>query len=173
MYPVAHMTFAVGATWAGARLWRRLTGREPRIDYRIVALGSLVPDAIDKPLARWGPDEFADGHLFGHTLLFSVVLIALGLLLCRLDETRLLWLAFGCLSHLFVDPTIAHPHLMFWPLDGWTFEYSNGLPGWWLRGFDALLVVVALAVLAKKTHLRGWVRRFASTGQVKREATSA
>jgi hypothetical protein len=94
MYPVTHMTIAAGSVWIGAKVWRRLRGNSPALDldYRFAALRSQVPDLIDKPLARWGPDYFGytatSGHTIGHTLLLSFIIIIIGILLARRGETR-------------------------------------------------------------------------------------
>src|SRR5574341_450081 len=111
MYPIAHMGIAVGGVWAGERLSRRLARRAraesstTAIDYRLVALGALVPDAIDKPLYRL--TSIPSEHTIGHTLLFSLALIAAGALLARRGEPRVFWLGLGSLSHPLVDPVIA------------------------------------------------------------------
>ncbi len=75
MNPIAHVTLACGATWAGARLLEMATDRQLRvgpadpagdgdlrldagagaslgskIDYRLVAIGALLPDLVDTRL---------------------------------------------------------------------------------------------------------------------------
>jgi hypothetical protein len=69
--------------------------------FPFVALGALVPDAIDKPLYRL--TSIPSDHTIGHTLLLSLVLIAAGALLARRGEPRILWLGLGSLSHPLVD----------------------------------------------------------------------
>ena len=43
-----------------------------RIDYRVVLLGAIISDVIDKPIGRiFFREEFESGRLFGHTLLVA------------------------------------------------------------------------------------------------------
>ena len=103
MYLVAHMAAAVGGVWLGERLVRRARGAVPsavsRIDFRWAAVGALVPDVIDKPLARAGIEALSydqtAGHTIGHTLVASAAVIAVGSLLARRGDGRLLWLGIG------------------------------------------------------------------------------
>lgn len=170
MYPVAHMGIAVGGVWAGEKIFRRLARRpelnhrwRTDVDYRLVALGALVPDAIDKPLYRL--TSIPSDHTIGHTLLFSLALIAAGALLARRGEPRILSLGLGSLSHPLVDPVIAYPQTLFWPLLGWGFVPSPGIPGWYLRAIDAGLVVVAAAVWWRRSAgFRERARRFVQAG---------
>jgi hypothetical protein len=157
MYPVAHMTAAVVAVSAGEYAWRRVRssgGRpRPQLDYRFVALGALLPDAIDKPFAWFGPHFLSysatSGHTAGHTLLFSLALVALGAMFARGGNARPLCLGLGSLMHLPVDPAIAYPHLLFWPAFGWDFPNSHGIPGLYLRIFDGGMIAgYAVALLA-------------------------
>jgi len=43
------------------------------IDYRLILLGSMLPDIIDKPLGIW---LFGNGISIAHTFVFSMVLMA-------------------------------------------------------------------------------------------------
>ena len=47
------------------------------IDYRLVWMGSLLPDILDKPL--WYFTTFGSGRDFSHTLLFNLALFISGL----------------------------------------------------------------------------------------------
>jgi len=170
MYPVTHMVVAVGGVWAGERLSRRLPGvrgddgAATGIDYRFVALGALMPDVIDKPLYR--VTSIGSDHAIGHTLAFSLALIAVGAVLARRGEMRLFWLGLGSLSHPLVDPVVMYPGTLLWPLLGWGFEPSPGIPGLYLRAADAALAAVALGLWWKRGWFRARVRRFARVGAV-------
>ena len=145
MHPLGHVTFACGAVWLGARLLDRARqgavvpqpvaasaaqatpGEDaPRrssiadaIDYRLVALGALLPDLIDKPLSWFLIDN---GHTFGHTLLFALTILLPGLyLLVSRNEPRLLAVGVAVLSHLAGDPVTHAPGTLLWPLLGTSF----------------------------------------------------
>jgi hypothetical protein len=147
MYPVAHVVVASGAAWSAERVvWRLFRRRgagatneraEPNrpslFDYRFVALGALLPDLIDKPLAWFIlGDRVEDNHLFAHTMLFGLVLGLPGLYLARRGNPALISLACGVMVHLFCDPVLREPRTLAWPLYGWTFHSTygkgNGLP---------------------------------------------
>jgi hypothetical protein len=67
------------------------------LDYRFVALGALLPDLVDKPLAWFlFPQALPDDHVYGHALLFPASLIAAGLLIsARFQDSRLLAMGLG------------------------------------------------------------------------------
>jgi hypothetical protein len=154
---------------AGAKAAERLipAGEKP-LDYRFAALGALVPDLIDKPLERLGIAGVPDGHTFAHTLLFSSLLIASGLVVARRKrDTRLLLLGLGALSHLLVDPVIVYPRTLLWPLFGLDFGRSAGIPREYLIIFDAMLVAAGLAVLRRSPRLRDRLELFIRTGALR------
>ena len=68
-----------------------IKGRIGSIDYRIVLLGSLLPDIIDKPLWLFvGSHISFSGRGYAHTLLFSLALFISGLILIRYRKSWLL-----------------------------------------------------------------------------------
>lgn len=166
MYPATHMTVAVAAIYTA----RRLTGTEANgIDYRIVALGSILPDMLDKPL-KWFlfREQLPDDHVFGHTLAFSAALLAAGAALARRGEPRLLWLGLGSATHPFIDPVLKEPRTLFWPLLGTRFPVAKGYLGKWTSiAGEATLVAAAALTVAKNERARRWFDRFISTGAVR------
>ena len=147
MYPVAHVVMASGAAWGVERVvWRvfRRRGSRPEneqpapqlsslFDYRFVALGALLPDIIDKPLAWFIlGDRVEDNHLFAHTMLFGLILALPGLYPASRGNPWLISLACGVIVHLFCDPVLREPRTLAWPLYGTTFHSTygkgNGLP---------------------------------------------
>ncbi|HEV8573439.1 MAG TPA: metal-dependent hydrolase [Dehalococcoidia bacterium] len=147
MYPVAHVVVASGAAWSVERVVWRLFRRggacaksEPNeanrpslFDYRFVALGALLPDLIDKPLAWFIlGDRVEDNHLLAHTMLFGLILALPGLYLTSRGNPWLISLACGVIVHLFCDPVLREPRTLAWPLYGTTFHSTygkgNGLP---------------------------------------------
>lgn len=100
-----------------------LTLGRRRIDYRVVLLGAILPDVIDKPVGRiFFEETFQRSRLFGHTLALVVVLM-LGLqLLLRGDAARRwLVLPIAAAIHLGLDGMWNDPVTLFWPLFGTTF----------------------------------------------------
>lgn len=106
-----------------------------RIDYRLILLGSLLPDLIDKPLGIWLlRDTFNNGRIFTHTLLFSVLLLAVAIYFYTSRRNlSLLYLSFGSIIHLGLDGMWLNSRTFLWPLYGWNFEkvdLSNLLERW-------------------------------------------
>ncbi len=158
MNPLAHVTVGCGVVWLGSRIAERAlyeparpeiedgqaepypppAGAEAvatptlsdRIDYRLVAVGALLPDLVDKPIGKIlfrGPLE-DNGHVFGHTLLFTLAILLPGIyLLARAGDPRLLAVAVGSLSHIAIDPVNHAPRTLFWPLLGLGFPHVSFL----------------------------------------------
>lgn len=176
MYPVAHMTIAVGGVWAGARLWRRPIRHAPdaagvahTIDYRFAAFGALVPDLIDKPLAKLGISGFTygetSGHTIAHTLFVSFGIILVGILFARRGDLRVLVLGLGCLSHPLVDPTNTYPQTLFWPLFGMDFPRSHqDYRSYFQLPLDILLIATYSIAVWRSERWRAATLAFARTG---------
>jgi len=94
-----------------------------RIDVRLLLLGSVLPDLIDKPLGQVVfRDTFSNGRIFCHTLLFLVVISLLGYYIWqRQGKTWLIVIAFGVFMHLLLDGMWHSPHTLLWPFYGWAF----------------------------------------------------
>lgn len=194
MYPLTHMGIACGVVWAGSRIWDRLgqprgaeranpasgtakallesaaqaapSSLSRRIDYRLVAMGAMLPDLIDKPLALLLRHQIEnDGHIFAHTLLFPLALALPGLFLARRGDPRLLTVAVASLTHVLVDPVAREPRTLFWPLLGLDFPDVRGLNRVWLALMDGVAAVVAL-MLARWLHRRGRLWPFLRQGRL-------
>ena len=96
---------------------RSVGTRPPDIDYRFVLLGSMLPDLIDKPIGGFlFVGTFHNSRIYAHTLLFSVLLLEIGLLLYRKRAKNaglLLWA--GSFAHLLLDRMWRDPETAFWP----------------------------------------------------------
>jgi len=93
------------------------------IDPKYLTIGTLLPDLIDKPL---GMVIFAStittGRMIGHTLLFSLLLLLVGLYLYeKKRDVRIISLSTGSLFHLIEDQLWKSPQILFWPLQGLSF----------------------------------------------------
>ena len=139
MYPVAHIVVASGAAWGAERLVRRLFRSQSGtatdypvvetgslFDYRLVALGALLPDAIDKPLAWFVlRGHVEDDHLVAHTHTFALALAIPGLYLAWRGQSALISVASGVIAHRLCDPMWPETDHLLWPLNGWTFQHST------------------------------------------------
>jgi inner membrane protein len=86
-----------------------------RADLAFVAIGSMLPDIIDKPLGAMLYGSFSMGRIFAHTLLFLLLLAALAL---YLRDIRIASLCYGVLIHLILDCMWNSPVTFLWPLLG-------------------------------------------------------
>ena len=112
---VGHIAIAVTAVQISTQFCRY----QRRIDLRKIALVSILPDLIDKPLAFCLPEEFGyHTRLYAHSLLFCVLMIPVFIAARRrLGPPLLYWLTL-C-SHLVLDQMwVAHEVMLFWPLLG-------------------------------------------------------
>jgi len=98
----------VGLTLATARLNNRL-------DLLFLALGSMIPDIVDKPLGLLVFGTPNMGRTFAHTLLFLIILTAISL---RLQDMRCVSLTWGVLVHLILDSMWSSPVILLWPILG-------------------------------------------------------
>jgi inner membrane protein len=155
-----------------------LTLGRRRIDYRVVLLGAILPDLIDKPIGRlFFEEQFQTSRLFAHTLLFSVALLLMIQLTLR-GPTARRWfiLPIATMLHLALDGMWNDPVTLFWPLFGTEFP-KVPVENYWievlLRPFDhpwvLLQEVVGLGLLvylgfAYRLHESGPRREFIRSG---------
>jgi inner membrane protein len=89
------------------------------MDIRILLIGSILPDIVDKPLSFLG---FGGGRSIAHTLLIFCVVLLIGFFQSlNFKKTGFLALAAGMFSHLILDFMWRIPQILFWPLMGWSF----------------------------------------------------
>lgn len=120
MWILAHAGFASALFAASSGLWGKGQSEEDRARaFRWFLLGALLPDLVDKPLGRaiFG-DYFQNGRIFFHTLLVLCLMLAVGLLLRRRGDVRILSLAAGMAIHLFLDAIWIFPETALWPFLG-------------------------------------------------------
>ena len=116
------------------------TSLSSRIDIRLLLVGSLLPDIIDKPVGQlFFRETFSQGRIFSHTLLFLALITIAGFFLYKSRrKVWLLTLASGTLMHLILDEMWHAPRTLFWPFLGFAFERVD-LTGWVSNTFQALL----------------------------------
>ena len=112
------------------------------LDLRILLVGSLLPDIIDKPLGHiLFREYFSSGRIFAHTLLFTVLIVLGGILLrYRTGKTWLLVLSLGSFAHLILDQMWLPDWrtTFLWPFYGWDFPKAD-ITEWSGNLWDALL----------------------------------
>jgi len=101
------------------------------VDIRVLMIGSVLPDIIDKPAGQiLFLDYFNSGRIFSHTLLFTVFIALAGLYLNRRwHKNWLLVISFGSFMHLVLDEMWLSPATLLWPVHGLTFEPED-LTNW-------------------------------------------
>ncbi|HII99591.1 MAG TPA: metal-dependent hydrolase [Methanoregula sp.] len=84
------------------------------------ALGSILPDLIDKPLGHLLlAQSLGYGRIYAHTLLFFILLILAGITLWKYKKSVFcMGLAAGVLSHEVLDQMWNLPKNWYWPLLG-------------------------------------------------------
>jgi membrane-bound metal-dependent hydrolase YbcI (DUF457 family) len=124
----------------GTILAFRYVFRDPNIDLRFLAIGSILPDLIDKPVGTifWA-GTFQSGRIYAHTLLFSFLLMGVVLALTKRGVWRRRWiaLAVGSLFHLLLDGMWTNQEAFLWPAFGWSFP--PGPEEYWTGFLDRLL----------------------------------
>jgi inner membrane protein len=113
--------------------------RDPKVDYRFLVAGALVPDVLDLLTGTVLVPRLATGELAAHSLLLPSLVAVIVLLATRRGRRRRAWMAFvvGWLIHLLVDGMWATAEVFFWPLFGWGFSPGEA-PFWPLAWRRAL-----------------------------------
>lgn len=110
------------------------------IDIRVLLIGSLLPDIIDKPLGHFFFREtLSNGRIICHTLLFLILITLAGLYRYKSRRrTSLLAVSFGTFTHLILDQMWRAPRTLFWPICGFTFDRMD-LTDWLPNILHALM----------------------------------
>ena len=134
------------------------------LDYRLIALGAMLPLLIDIPV----------GHrAFGHTLAFAVVALLVVMVWpmggSRLGRRRWLCLPIGIFAGLVLSGAWTDAQLFWWPLFGTSFGDAPLLPVWWVVLLEEIAGLVACWWVVGQFDL--WVpevrRTFWRTGRLK------
>jgi hypothetical protein len=134
----------VGLSVFGVATIFRSTG----IDYRLVALGSMLPLLLDLPVGY---------RSFGYTLLFPVLLLTVAMVATisrpRLVRRRLLCLPIGVFAGLILAAAFTNQELFWWPFLGTSFPHDALLPVWWAVVIEELLGLFVCWVLVGQYDL--------------------
>lgn len=119
MLLLGHLGLPLAAAEIAEKALPSLRGK---IDYRLVIIGSFLPDLVDKPVGMLlFANALGSGRIFAHTLLFSLLLLLLGWLRWRQGRSGVLILALAALGHQLSDELWKAPQVLFWPAYGWDF----------------------------------------------------
>jgi hypothetical protein len=115
MYLLGHLGIGLGLAWMASRTSKRA------IDYRLVLLGAILPDLIDKPL---GVALNLESRLWAHTLVFLGTVLAMS----AVPRVRkLLFVGVGVATHLLLDRIWEMPWVAVWPAFGSAFPADDGV----------------------------------------------
>lgn len=155
MFLLAHVGVTMAAARVGLWVWQRVQENgqaeargsgendppapswpersEPGVvDFRLVGLGSLAPDLIDKSLGLGivllGAPP-ASSRMYGHTLLFALLLLLAATFFPRLGRPLWLGLFLGDAWHLLLDGMWRARETLWWPLYGLSFPPETLLEG--------------------------------------------
>ena len=135
MLLLAHVGITLGIASSIKKVieYRGTKGIREWIDYRLVILGSMLPDIIDKPLGGIiFKETIGNGRIYSHTLLFLLILSALGVFAWgKYRRSGLLVVAGGCIVHHILDGMWLYPGTFLWSAYGWAFP--KGDPENWLQ----------------------------------------
>ncbi|SFM56485.1 metal-dependent hydrolase [Methanolobus profundi] len=118
----------IGISYGILQILKKYSNRYPIIpeiptDLPIIAFAAMLPDLIDKPIGEVIlADSLANGRIYGHTLLFCILVLMVSLYVYRRNsDTRILIVPVATFLHLMEDRIWMTPQTLFWPLMGWEF----------------------------------------------------
>jgi len=158
-------------------VWFVMRGN-PRVDYRVVAVASLLPDLIDKPIGRLlFRARYESGRLYAHTLLLNVALFCVLFFMRGRAKRQFVLIPLSSLLHLAEDGVWSQPKIFWWPLFGTAFP-RDPVPGGPLAFLNPLsnsgavvqeAVGLAVLVWLLASHgmlSRAGLRKFLKTGML-------
>jgi hypothetical protein len=105
-------------------VWFVMRGN-PRVDYRVVAIASLIPDLIDKPIGRiFFKSRFDNGRIYAHSLLLNVALFCVLFFMRGRAKRQFTLVPISSLLHLAEDGMWSQPKTFWWPLFGTEFPHD-------------------------------------------------
>ena len=131
--------------------------RDDRFDYRVLALGALLPDVID---------IFTGGAWVFHSVLGSVLALALVMAFARRGTAaRRMSLAIpiGMFMHLVFDGAFNNTKVFWWPFAGFSFKGSP------IPSFDRPVLSVIFEIVGALLIAWVWRENSLSTPSVRRE----
>ena len=115
-----------GFRYKTASMLAKIRDKTGKLDYRMIIIGSMLPDIIDKPLFLFfGESGLFTGRSHAHTLLFALLLLSGGIFS---RKSWLLTLALANVFHLMLDAIWNNPETLFWLFLGTFKPYES--EGW-------------------------------------------
>lgn len=138
--------------------------RDDRFDYRVLALGAVLPDIVD---------SVTGGVWVMHSVVASVVVLAGVMAIARrgsLRRRRWLALPIGMLLHLVFDGAFNSTETFWWPFAGVNFV-DESIPSFTRMPINIALELIGLALLGWMWKINQLSRpanraRFFSTGRL-------
>ena len=106
--------FIATAVWS---VW--FVFRDPKFDYRLVAIAALVPDLIDGVRGAVGPMHSVVTSI---AVLFAIMIATAGR---KPSRQRLLAIPIGMFIHLIFDGAFSNAKTFWWPLSGFSLSDSR------------------------------------------------
>jgi len=138
--------------------------QSPGLDFRLVAIGALLPELVDAPFRA---------QSYAHTLVVAVAVLTVAMLSTtgrghRLRRRRALSLAIGWFAGLVLAASWAHKDVFLWPAFGAARPGAPLLPAVFVVVAEELLGLAAAWWTWKRFGLRDPVRRrtFLRTGRL-------
>lgn len=131
--------------------------RDDRFDFRVLALGAVVPDLVD---------VWSGGAWVFHSVLGSVAVLAVVMATARrgsLARRRWLALPIGMFFHLVFDGAFNNTKVFWWPFAGISF---NGSP---IPSFDRPVLSVIFEIVGALLIAWVWRENSLSAPSVRRE----
>ena len=179
MLLLAHTGITLGAALVIDRALSRnswFDSLRERLDFRLLLIGSLLPDIIDKPTSFLFGGIFSYGRTVAHTLLFLLIITLAGVYLCRRGKLWLIVLSSGTFMHLILDQMWLYHEILLWPFFGLAFPSADpvdstlkmfgnlfSVPSVYVPEIIGLLILGYFGVVLCLN--RGW-RSFLSSGRV-------
>ncbi len=144
--------------------------RAGKIDYRLVIIGALLPDIIDKPLGLVIL-SYGNGRIIAHTLLFALCATAIAF---YKKDMRLYALSGGTWLHLILDSMWLFPVTLLWPFLGnfqqgdytiYTIPSSLNQP-YILSGEIIGIALLAYLAIRNKMYKKINLMKFIRTGEI-------
>lgn len=150
--------------WFVAPAWLMVWAvfRDPRIDYRFLAIGALAPAVIDAPVGE---------RAYAHTLLAPVAVLLVVLIVTagrKPARPRLLMIPIGMLLHLVLEGLWTAPEQFWWPVLGVDLPGDELVPSASVIAIRDALGLLALVWFVRRFGLadRVRLRAFVRTGRV-------